>query len=160
MHPKEYSMPPMHPVILLLVDADPEQAQSLERALRQLHIINDLRVLTTGEEAVTYLCGEQGQADALRPASLVLLLNVSLPGLNGYQVLERVKTDEQTKDIPVIMLSAGDVPVDIVRCEALGCTSYLTTPVQPEAFVEAMRQLGLFLSVVSAPPPQEHRGPL
>jgi len=75
--------------------------------LRQAHVINALRVLTTGEEAVAYLCGEQGKADALVQHSSCSCSMCPPPGLNGYQVLQWVRTDEQTKDIPVIMKLTG-----------------------------------------------------
>jgi CheY-like chemotaxis protein len=80
-----------------------------------------------------------------------MLLDLGLPLIDGYTVLERVKHDERTQHIPVIILSTVDVPAEIERCYALGCNVYITKPVEYEQFVEAIRQLGLFMSIVQMP---------
>ena len=74
-----------------------------------------------------------------------------MPELNGYQVLERIKADERTRHIPVLILTTTDERHEIERCYALGCNVYITKPVEYEEFAEAIRKLGLFLSIVKIP---------
>ena len=80
-----------------------------------------------------------------------MLLDLNLPVLDGYQVLERMKADDRTKGIPVIVLTSTDAPREVTRCYELGCSVYITKPVNYEQFSEAIRQLGLFISVVTIP---------
>ncbi len=80
-----------------------------------------------------------------------MLLDLNLPRLDGYQVLTRLKADERTRHIPIIILTTTDEPQEIERCYALGCNVYVTKPVEYDEFAEAIRKLGLFLSIVKIP---------
>jgi CheY-like chemotaxis protein len=144
-------MPEHFSVTMVLVEDDPGHARLIERNLRRAHITNDLVVLRDGQEAVEYFFpeGEDGAAGRVMP--LLVLLDLNLPGVDGYQVLARLKTDERTKRIPVIILTTTDDPRDIARCYDLGCNVYIIKPVEYEQFAEAIRKLGLFLSVVKVP---------
>jgi CheY-like chemotaxis protein len=82
---------------------------------------------------------------------LLVLLDLNMPVLDGYQVLQRMKADERTKHIPVIILTTTDDPREVSKCYELGCNVYITKPVDYEQFAEAMRKLGLFLLVVMIP---------
>jgi CheY-like chemotaxis protein len=140
-------MPDNQPVTILLVEDDPGHARLIERNLRRSRIVNEIITLTDGQAAVDYLFGE-----GLRhPAPLLILLDLLLPGLSGFQVLERLKADVRTQLIPVICLSTVDDPQEIERCYALGCNVFITKPLDYEHFAEAIRQLGLFLSIVKIP---------
>jgi CheY-like chemotaxis protein len=136
---------------MVLVEDDPGHARLIERNLRRAHITNDLVVLRDGQQAVEYFfpAGEDGVAGRVMP--LLVLLDLNLPGVDGYQVLARLKADERTRRIPVIILTTTDDPRDIKRCYDLGCNVYITKPVEYEQFAEAIRTLGLFLSVVKVP---------
>jgi len=140
-------MPDTPSVTLVLVEDDPGHARLIERNLRRAHMTNEILTLRDGQAAVDYLFGE----GLRRPLPLLLLLDLNLPGLSGFQVLERLKADARTKQIPVICLTTTDNPPDIARCYALGCNVYLTKPVAYAQFSEAIRQLGLFLSIVKVP---------
>jgi CheY-like chemotaxis protein len=145
-------MPPNQPVTILLVEDDPGHARLIELNLRRAHITNDIVVFGNGQEAIDYLFKEAGYAAARYTLPLLVLLDLNLPGLDGYQVLERLKSDERTRLIPVIILTTTDDPREVKRCYALGCNAYLTKPVvEYEQFTEAIRKLGLFLSVVKVP---------
>ena len=140
-------MPDTQPVIILLVEDDPEHARLIELNLRRAHITNEIIKLSDGQVAVDYLFGE-----GLRhPLPLLILLDLNLPGLSGVQVLERLKADARTKHIPVICLTTTDNPPDIERCYALGCNVCITKPIAYKQFAEAIRQLGLFLAIVKLP---------
>ena len=85
---------------------------------------------------------------------LLVLLDLNLPVLDGYQVLKRMKEDERTKRIPVIILTTTDDTREVSRCYELGCNVYITKPVDYERFSDAIRKIGLFLSVVTIPEPE------
>ena len=144
-------MPTDQPVTILLVEDDPGHARLIERNLRRAHITNDIVTLSDGQQAVDYLFRERTYAGATHALPLLMLLDLNLPQLDGYQVLTRLKTDERTRHIPVLILTTTDEPHEIERCYALGCNVYLTKPVEYDEFAEAIRKLGLFLSIVQIP---------
>ena len=104
-----------------------------------------------GQQAVDYFFKEHTNTGTTSALAVLLLLDLHLPGLDGYQVLTRLKANERTRHIPVIILSTVDEPYEIERCYALGCNVYITKPVEYEQFAEAIRKLGLFLSIVQIP---------
>jgi CheY-like chemotaxis protein len=144
-------MPAEESVTILLVEDDPGHARLIERNLRRAHITNEIITLGDGQQAVDYLFKERTYAGATHTLPLLLLLDLNLPQLDGYQVLSRLKADEHTRHIPVVILTTTDEPYEIERCYALGCNVYITKPVEYEQFAEAIRKLGLFLSVVKIP---------
>ena len=144
-------MPRAEPVTILMVEDDPGHARLIERNLRRAHITNEIIRLADGQEAVDYLLKEHGYTAAMHAVPLLVLLDLNLPGLDGYQVLARLKAEARTKSIPVIILTTTDDPREIEKCYALGCNVYVTKPVEYEQFAEAIRKLGLFLSVVQVP---------
>ena len=144
-------MPENVSVIIVLVEDDPGHARLIEKNLRRAHLTNDIVVLRDGQEAIAYFFPEDEGTTARRATPLLVLLDLNLPGLDGSQVLARLKADARTMRIPVIILTTTDDPREIARCYALGCNVYLTKPVEYERFAEAICQLGLFLSVVKIP---------
>jgi CheY-like chemotaxis protein len=144
-------MPANQSVTILLVEDDPGHACLIERNLRRALITNEIVTLSDGQQAVDYLLREHTYAGATHVLPLLLLLDLNLPGLDGYQVLTRLKADERTRHIPVIILTTTDEPYEIKRCYALGCNVYLTKPIEYDQFAEAIRKLGLFLSIVKLP---------
>ncbi len=144
-------MEKQEPVTILLVEDDPGHAVLIEKNLRRTGIANDIIVLDSGEKAVDFLFKEGEYGEDLRPAPLLILLDLNLPVLDGYQVLKRIKGDVRTKQIPVIMLTTTDNPHEVSRCYELGCNVYLTKPVEYDKFSDAIRTLGLFLSIVKVP---------
>jgi CheY-like chemotaxis protein len=144
-------MPENVSVTIVMVEDDPGHARLIERNLRRAHITNDMVILRDGLEAVAYFFPADEDLRARRAMPLLVLLDLNLPGLDGYQVLTRLKAEERTKRIPVIILTTTDDPREIERCYALGCNVYITKPVEYEQFTEAIRKLGLFLSVVKIP---------
>ncbi len=84
--------------------------------------------------------------------SILLLLDIKMPKVDGVEVLRQLKADPRTNTIPVIMLTTTDDPRKVRRCYELGCNVYITKPVDYQAFIEAIRRLGLFLQVVQVPP--------
>jgi CheY-like chemotaxis protein len=138
-------------VTILLVEDDPGHARLIEKNLRRSNITNNVVSASDGQQAVDYLFGAGGHAGSDLPSSLLVLLDLNLPILDGYQVLQRMKASERTKRIPVVILTTTDDRREVSRCYDLGCNVYVTKPVDYAQFSEAIRQLGLFLSVVTVP---------
>ena len=138
-------------VTILLVEDDPGHARLIEKNLRRANINNDIKVVGDGQEALDFLFGEGPYEGASLVSPLLILLDLNLPVLDGYQVLEKIKTDERTKRIPVIVLTTTSDPGEVTRCYELGCNVYVVKPVDYTQFSEAIRNLGLFLPVVTIP---------
>lgn len=135
-------------ISILMVEDDEGHARLIEKNLRRAGISNPITHFTTGKQAVEYFFGE-GSANRAEP--FLVLLDLNLPELDGYEVLKRLKGDLRTRAIPVIVLTTTDNPREIDRCYELGCNVYVTKPVDYEAFAEAIRKLGLMLAVVKIP---------
>ena len=139
------------PLTLLLVEDDPGHARLIEKNLRRANISNDIIKVSDGQQALDYLFAEGEYAGSEPSSRLLVLLDLNLPVLDGYQVLQRMKAQQRTKRIPVIVLTTTDSPHEVSRCYELGCSVYVTKPVDYEQFSEAIRKLGLFLSVITVP---------
>lgn len=142
---------PIHPVTILLVEDDPGHARLIEKNLRRANITNSIVIVPDGQQAVDYLFNEGTYAGQKNPAPLLVLLDLNLPILDGYQVLQKMKSDPRTQPIPVIILTTADDPREIMKCYELGCNVYVTKPVDYDQFSEAVTILGLFLSIVQIP---------
>jgi CheY-like chemotaxis protein len=138
-------------ITILLAEDDPGHARLIEKNLRRANIKNEIIFAPNGQEAIDYLFSEGDYTGKKLPSHLLVLLDLNMPVLDGYQVLQRMKSDERTKRIPVIILTTTDDPREVTRCYELGCNVYITKPVDYEQFAEAMRKLGLFLMVVMIP---------
>ncbi|HRV92431.1 MAG TPA: response regulator [Anaerolineae bacterium] len=141
----------MQAVTILLVEDDPGHARLIEKNLRRANITNQIMQVSDGQQALDYLFKEGRYAGSPHDPPLLVLLDLNLPVLNGYQVLKRMKEAPNTKRIPVIMLTTTDDTREISKCYDLGCNVYITKPVDYQHFSDAIRKIGLFLSVVSIP---------
>lgn len=138
-------------VMILLVEDDPGHARLIEKNLRRSNISNKVITVEDGRKALDFLFCEGEYASSECPSPMLVLLDLNLPVLDGYEVLKRMKEDERTRHIPVIILTTTDNPREVARCYDLGCNIYVTKPVDYTQFSEAVRQLGLFLAVVTIP---------
>jgi CheY-like chemotaxis protein len=138
-------------VTILLVEDNPGHARLVEKNLRRSNLNNPIVTLGDGGQVIDYLFQKGAYASDSIPENLLVLLDLNLPVMDGYQVLSRMKENEATRRIPVIVLTTTDDPREIDRCYDLGCNVYLTKPVDYDEFCEAIRKLGLFLSVVAIP---------
>lgn len=138
-------------VTIVMIEDDEGHAKLIEKNLRRAGIMNDIIHIDNGRKATEYLLGT-GEYKENRPAApMLILLDLNLPELDGFQILEAIKKDEKTKLIPVIILTTTDNPREVDRCYALGCNVYVTKPVEYEAFADSIRKLGLLLAVVKVP---------
>ena len=137
----------MNKKIILLVEDNPDDIKLTQRAFNKSKIVENisLEVVINGNEALDFLFGEGAYSyrnTKLMPA--VILLDLNLPSINGFQVLERIRSDERTKLIPVIILTSSKEEQDIKKAYALGANSYIRKPVDFKKFSETAQQLGLY----------------
>jgi len=137
--------------IIVVVDDDEGHVELVSRNLRRSAIANEIVAFHNGRDALDYVFRHGPHASRRSDRELLILLDINMPGIDGLEVLRQIKADPSTKRIPVIMLTTTDDPREVDRCYELGCNVYLTKPVDPTKFVEAIARLGLFLSVVSLP---------
>jgi len=124
------------------------------RALHKNKISNEVVVARDGMEALEYLLGNETQAGSnLNPLPQVVLLDLKLPKLDGLEVLRRLRADERTKLLPVVILTSSNEEQDRISGYSLGANSYVRKPVDFNQFMEAARQLGLYWLVLNEPPP-------
>jgi CheY-like chemotaxis protein len=139
------------PILIVLVEDDDGHANLVERNLQRAGLANGIHRLTDGQEALDFVQGKGAYAGRPAPPPMLLLLDIKMPRVDGVEVLRQLKSDPETALVPVIMLTTTDDPREIQRCYELGCSVYITKPVDYQAFVEAINRLGLFLQVVRIP---------
>ncbi len=139
------------PVTILLIEDDPGHVRLIEKNVRRAGVNNDIVAFTDGASALAHLFGTDARGRRLIAAPMLVLLDLNLPDMSGTEILARIKADEQLKRIPVIVLTTTDDKVEIERCYDLGCNVYITKSVNYDAFATAIRQLGLFFTVMQVP---------
>lgn len=138
-------------VIILVAEDDEGHAGLIRKNLGRAGIANEILHFKDGQEILDFLM-RQGDGLKRQPgAPYVLLLDIRMPKLDGIEVLRQIKGDNELKKMPVVMITTTDDPREVEHCHNLGCNNYITKPVEYEAFVNAIRQLGLFLAVVQVP---------
>jgi CheY-like chemotaxis protein len=135
------------PVKIIMIEDDFGHAKLIEKNIRRAAINNEIKHFSDGGTAIEYLFSQQVRENG----PLLLLLDLNLPDVQGVDILAKVKADDHLKRMPVVVLTTTDDKVEIQRCYDLGCNVYITKPVDDESFSTAIRQLGLFLSVIQVP---------
>lgn len=149
---------PGEPLVILLAEDDEGHATLVRRNLLRSGFANEVVHVTDGQAALDYVRCSGSFAGRVRNGPLLILLDIKMPRLDGMETLGQLKADPTTRGIPVIMLTTTDDPREIARCYELGCSVYITKPVEYERFVAAIRQLGLFLQVVRVPTESPGKG--
>jgi CheY-like chemotaxis protein len=142
---------PTEAMTLILAEDDDGHASLVQRNLRRAGFVNEMIHVKDGQEALDYIRAEGSYQERKIADFVLLLLDINMPRVDGVEVLRRIKADPETSKIPVIMLTTTDDPREVERCYELGCSVYLTKPVEYEGFIEAINRLGLFLQVVKVP---------
>jgi CheY-like chemotaxis protein len=141
------------PSKILLVEDDPHDVELTLSALTENHLTNEIVVARDGAEALDYLYrrGVYQSREARNPA--VILLDLKLPKVDGLEVLKRIKADPTLKTVPVVMLTSSREEQDLVESYNSGSNAYVVKPVGLRDFVQAVREVGLFWTVINQPPP-------
>ena len=140
-------------VEVLLVEDSASDAEMTIRALRKNNLANNLLHVKDGSEALDFIfaAGEYVER-SVEHQPKVILLDIKMPKVNGIEVLRKIRNDDRTKKIPVVMLTSSKEDPDIAKCYALGVNSYVVKPVSFEEFQKAISNLGLFWMIVNQPP--------
>jgi two-component system response regulator len=140
--------------LILLVEDNPDDVALTLRAFEKYHIANQIVVARDGEEAIDFLFS----ADGKRIAPQVVLLDLKVPKYDGLEILRRIRADERTKLLPVVVLTSSQQDEDLLGSYRAGANSYVRKPVDFVEFTEAARQLGLYWMVLNNAAPQNGRG--
>ncbi|MYZ48023.1 response regulator [Rhizobiales bacterium L72] len=134
-----------------MVEDDEGHARLIERNIRRAGVNNEIKTFQDGTSALEFLLGSDGSGEVSRNRALLVLLDLNLPDMTGIDILAKVKANEHTRLAPVVVLTTTDDQREIQRCYELGANVYITKPVNYEGFANAIRQLGLFFSVMQVP---------
>jgi CheY-like chemotaxis protein len=145
--------------VVLLVEDNPDDVELTLRAFKKNNLINEMVIATDGVEALDYLFGSgayAGREPSLLPQ--LILLDLKLPRIDGLEVLRRIRADERTRLLPVVVLTSSKEEQDLVQSYTLHANSYIRKPVNFDRFIEAVRQLGLYWLVLNECPPAKVKG--
>lgn len=139
---------------ILLVEDNPDDEELTLLSLRKNNLAHEIVVVRDGVEAIEYLfgTGQYAHRDVMN-APTVILLDLKLPKLDGLGVLKRLRADERTRSLPVVVLTSSSQDADVIASYNLGANSYVRKPVEFGAFVEAVSSLGLYWVMLNRPPP-------
>jgi two-component system response regulator len=140
---------------ILLIEDNPSDVKLTKRALEQNQITNELIVVEDGQEALDYLfaTGRYAGRD-VRNLPAVVLLDLKLPKIEGLEVLQRIRANEFTRLMPVVILTSSSQEQDMIASYKLGANSYIRKPVDFKQFTDAVRTLGMYWLLLNEPPPQ------
>jgi CheY-like chemotaxis protein len=141
-------------VVILMAEDDPDDRFLTEEALKEAHLVNDLRFVEDGEDLLDYLYGRGKycqKADCPRPG--IILLDLNMPRKDGREALKEIKSDPALRSIPVVVLTTSKAEEDILRSYDLGVSGYVTKPVTLQELIEVMKTLGQYwFEIVELPP--------
>ena len=135
---------------ILIADDDIGHARLIQKNLLRAGLHNPTEWFENGQDILDFLF-QRGERVRSKEASYLLLLDIRMPKVDGVEVLRQLKVDPELKKIPALMLTTTDDPREVERCHALGCNSYVVKPVDYDKFADAIKQLGLFISLVQVP---------
>jgi CheY-like chemotaxis protein len=144
---------------IMMVEDNPDDEKLILYTLKKYRLANDITVTRDGAEALDYLfCTGVFTGRAGEPLPQVVLLDIKLPKVSGLEVLQRIRADQRTRRLPVIILTSSDEEQDIIDSYELGANSYVRKPVEFTQFAEAVRQLGLYWLILNEPSPDPKTG--
>jgi CheY-like chemotaxis protein len=138
-------------VVILIADDDAGHLRLIQKNLARAGLNNATHIFENGQQVLDFFFGGES-ARRTANTSYLLLLDIRMPKVDGVEVLRRLKADANLRKIPVIMLTTTDDPREVGRCHVLGCNNYIVKPVDYDKFAEAIKNLGLFISLVEIPP--------
>ena len=138
-------------VVILIAEDAPGHARLIEKNLSRAGLVNTIVRFEDGQQILAFLFRRGEGPKRLDETSYLVLLDIRMPKVDGVEVLRQLKSDPDLRKIPVSMLTTTDDPREVERCHSLGCNNYIVKPVDYDKFSEAIRQLGLFVSLVQIP---------
>jgi len=132
-------------LVIAIAEDDDGHAELIKEGLKESGVCNPIERFRDGQEAWDFFTKEEVN---LTDFSYLLLLDINMPRMNGVELLKRMKENDNLKDIPIIMLTTTDDPREVKQCYKLGCSVYITKPVDFIKFAETLQRLGLFIQVV------------
>ena len=138
-------------VVILIADDDAGHARLIEKNLQRAGLHNPVLRFENGQDILDFLFRRGAGPRRAPGTSHLLLLDIRMPKVDGVEVLRQLKADSELRKLPVSMLTTTDDPREVARCHELGCNNYIVKPVDYEKFAEAIKQLGLFISLVQVP---------
>jgi CheY-like chemotaxis protein len=145
---KLYGMNGYKELVILIAEDDDGHAELIRDGLIESGVCNQIKRFANGEEVWNFLSANNGGEVRDQNHSYLLLLDINMPKMDGIEVLRRLKSNEQLKEIPVMMLTTTDDPREVEACYKIGCNIYITKPVDFTKFASTLRSLGLFIQVV------------
>lgn len=138
-------------VVILIADDDAGHARLIEKNLQRVDLHNTVLRFENGQDILDFLFERGTGPKRSSDTAYLLLLDIRMPKVDGVEVLRQVKGHAELRKLPVIMLTTTDDPREVARCHALGCSNYIVKPVDYEKFSEAIKQLGMFVSLIQVP---------
>ncbi|MDP2303169.1 MAG: response regulator [Ignavibacteria bacterium] len=135
-------------IVILLTEDDDGHADLIREGLEDSGVCNKIIRFVDGQEIWEFLLKESEKENKGELPNYLLLLDINMPRLNGVEVLRRMKSNEELKKIPVMMLTTTDDPREVEECYKIGCNIYITKPVDFLKFAETLKRLGLFVQVI------------
>jgi CheY-like chemotaxis protein len=138
-------------VVIVVAEDDAGHARLVEKNLARVGLHNPIQRFENGQDVLDFFFQRGPGPHRRADTAYLLLLDIRMPKVDGVEVLRQIKQDPMLRKLPVTMLTTTDDPREIERCHALGCNSYIVKPVDYDKFAEAIKQLGLFVSLVKVP---------
>ncbi|QFY59000.1 response regulator [Rhizobium grahamii] len=138
-------------VTIVMIEDDEGHARLIEKNVRRAGVHNEIVPFTLGKSALDYILGPNRDGVVSKDRYLLVLLDLNLPDMSGIDILEKIKSNEHTRRLPVVVLTTTDDEREIQKCYDLGANVYITKPVDYDGFSNAIRNLGLFFSVIQVP---------
>lgn len=138
-------------VTIVMIEDDEGHARLIQKNVRRAGVKNEIAAFTDGSSALDFILGEDRSGEPSKDRYMLILLDLNLPDMSGTEILEKVKANEHSKRTPVVILTTTDDETEINKCYDLGANVYITKPVDYDGFANAIRQLGLFFSVMQIP---------
>ena len=134
-----------------MIEDDEGHARLIEKNIRRAGVNNAILQFRDGESALLHLLGPDGSGEVSAKRHILVLLDLNLPDMSGIDILARIKANQHVRRSPVVVLTTTDDAREIQRCYDLGANVYITKPVNYDGFANAIRQLGLFFTVMQVP---------
>ena len=143
-------------ITILIAEDDEGHAALIKRNLIRIGISNKIVHFKDGQEVLDFLFQKNSPQQGEANRAYLLLLDIRMPKVDGVEVLRQIKADKELKKMPVTMITTTDDPQEVEKCHEIGCNSYITKPVDYDKFVNVIKQLGLYLSVITIPEIAQH----